>query len=109
MPPRVFESLFGSDVQLSDDSSEHETSSIASEADEKPQATPNSSDTGFDEAMDISDEPSSEFALDGLPTGDPLCDNVKTEEDQVDPSDITTPCQVFDFWKIYCGNQHLCI
>ena len=31
MPPRVFESLFGSDVQLSDDSSEHETSSIVSE------------------------------------------------------------------------------
>ena len=31
MPPRVFESLFGSDVQLSNDSSEHETSSIVSE------------------------------------------------------------------------------
>ena len=31
MPSRVFESLFGSDVQLPDDSSEHETSSIASE------------------------------------------------------------------------------
>ena len=31
MPPRVFESLFGSNVQLSDDSSEQETSSIASE------------------------------------------------------------------------------
>ena len=30
MPPRVFESLFGSDVQLTDDS-EDETSSIASE------------------------------------------------------------------------------
>ena len=31
MPPRVFESLFGSNVQLSDDGSEHETSSIISE------------------------------------------------------------------------------
>ena len=31
MPPRVFESLFGSNVQLSDDSSEHVTSSIVSE------------------------------------------------------------------------------
>ncbi|KAJ7383811.1 hypothetical protein OS493_025683 [Desmophyllum pertusum] len=40
------------------DDSEHETSSIASEADEKPQVpvTPNSSDTGFDEAMDICDD-----------------------------------------------------
>jgi len=39
-------------------------------------------------------EPSSEFALDGLPIEDPLWDNVKTEEGQVDPSDIATPCQV---------------
>ena len=31
MPPRVLESLFGSEVQLSDDGSENETSSIASE------------------------------------------------------------------------------
>ena len=31
MPPRVFESLFGSDVQLSFDRSEHETSSITLE------------------------------------------------------------------------------
>ena len=31
MPPRVFESLFGPNAQLSDDSSEYETSNIVSE------------------------------------------------------------------------------
>ncbi|XP_078354175.1 uncharacterized protein LOC144638793 isoform X1 [Oculina patagonica] len=100
MPPRVFESMFGSVVQLSDDGSEHETSSISSEVDEKPQVTPTSSDTGIDEAMDISDDlfsVSPEPIMFGdLPADDSILDNIKTEEDCVDPSDITTPCQMFD-------------
>ncbi|KAL9951672.1 hypothetical protein ACROYT_G044390 [Oculina patagonica] len=48
MPPRIFGALFGSE-----DGSEQETESIASEVCKMSKETPNSSDTGFDEEMDI--------------------------------------------------------
>lgn len=106
MPPKVFQSLFGSKVELSDDS-DHETSSTSSEVDEKPQATPNTpygSDTGFEEeAMDVSEDllnMSAELNISNV-LGDTgigaaaLQDNIKTEV-QVDQPDIATPCQIFN-------------
>jgi len=46
--------------------------------------------------FNVDAEPRSGCALSGLPTGYLLCSNVKTEEEQVNPSDITTPCQVYE-------------
>ena len=42
----------------------------------------------------LSAAPSSHFAVGDLPVDDSPLGNTKTEEDDVDPSDITTPCQV---------------
>ncbi|KAJ7383806.1 hypothetical protein OS493_025677 [Desmophyllum pertusum] len=72
----------------------------ASSVDKKPRVpvTTNSSDTGFDEVVDICDEPSSHCAPgDVLTDDDPLLD-IKTEQDHDDPS-VITPCQMFGISK----------
>ena len=44
----------------------------------------------------MSAEPNSLYALPDLLADDSLLDNyIKTEEDQVDPSDATSPCEVY--------------
>ncbi|KAJ7383816.1 hypothetical protein OS493_025688 [Desmophyllum pertusum] len=89
------ESLFGSDVQCTDDS-EHERSSTASEVDRNPRVpvTANSSsDTGFDGSVDFSDDPSSYYAPGDF--GDLFLANDQLwETEQDDPSVIATHCQI---------------
>ena len=51
----------------------------------------------------MSADPSCSYVLGDIATDAALLDNIKTE-DQVDPSDITTPCQVNNhvhFYTVY--------
>ena len=56
-------------------------------------------------------EPGSLYAVGDLPVDDSILDNIKSEEDQVDPSDITTPCQVKYNYKstLACNPVFTCI
>lgn len=105
MPSRVFESLFGNTVPSgeSEQEDEQEINSIISEGEIDAEATPNSSDHGFDETMDLSccdlsgsADPDSLTSPNDLLTS-PNVDGFKTEEDvSIVSPDAAFHAQMFD-------------
>ncbi|XP_068675763.1 uncharacterized protein [Montipora foliosa] len=97
MPSRVFESLFGNTVPSgeSEQEDEQEINSIISEGEIDAEATPNSSDHGFDETMDLSCCDSLTSPNDLLTS--PNVDGFKTEEDvSILSPDAAFHAQMFD-------------